>query len=145
MESGWCTEEFSYAHVELVKGRTKFIIFVMVDDIKVEDLPDAMRKFVETRTYIDAVNIKNQKDLDLFRKKLQYSMPQTPLKDVPLTDADPEEKNPNFPPQFNRINKYREYNRKMKKRNPEKAEEEGRLEEVRLEGAEDIVERETVL
>ena len=83
MNSGWCKEEFSLAHVETVGGREKFIIFVMVDDTKVDDLPKVMKSFVKTRTYIDATDINNQKDLDLFRKKLQYSMPQTPLNNIP--------------------------------------------------------------
>ena len=106
----------------MVQGRDKFIILVMVEDIQVDDFPDAMRKYVKTRTYIDAVNIRNQKDLDLFRKKLQYSMPQMPLKDVPKDDANPAERNENFPPMFNRQNRYREYNRRVN---------EGQLREVR--------------
>ena len=130
------------AHVELVKGQNKLIIFVMVDDIQVEELPDVMQAFVKTRTYIDAVNLKNQKDLDLFRKKLQYSMPQTALKDVPKPHADAAVRNPNFPPQFNRLNNYREYNIRMG-RNPKKEQEEENVGE--MEGAaEIIVEQETV-
>ena len=99
--------------METVKGRENFIIFVMVDDIdlEVDDIPDAMKKYIQTRTYSDAVNMKNQKDLDIFRKKLQYSMPQTALRDVPKTAVDQEGANPNFPPQFNRLNRYRNYNR----------------------------------
>ena len=129
--------------MELVKGWNKFILFVMVDDIQIEDLPDTMRKFVETRTYIDAVNIKNQKDIDLFRKKLQYAMPETALKDVPQAVAHPEKRNPNFPPQFNRLNNYREYNLRMR-RNPELIQEDGNVLEVEQE-AEIIIEQDTVL
>ena len=93
------------AHAETVKGRDRLIIFVMVDDIKVDDLPQVMKNFVKTRTYIDASDIKNQKDLDLFKKKLQFAMPQTPLRDVPQArDNHPEERNPNDLPMFNRIN-----------------------------------------
>ena len=93
------------AHAETIKGRDKFIIFVMVDDIKVDDLPQVMKNFAKTRTYIDAVNINNQKDLDLFKKKLQYAMPQTPLRDVPKANGDdPEGRNPNDLPLFNIIN-----------------------------------------
>ena len=81
----------------------------MVDDIKHKDLPEVMKNYVKTRTYIDAVNIENKKDLDLFRKKLQYSMPQTPLNDVPKDEANPAERNENFPPLFNRFNRYGNY------------------------------------
>ena len=105
LKSGWCKEEFIMAHAETVKGRDKLIIFVMVYDIKVDDLPKVMKNFIKIRTYIDATNIKNQKDLDLFKKKLHYLMPQTPLRDVPLADDDgPEERNLNDLPMFNRIN-----------------------------------------
>ena len=121
------------AHAELVRGRNKFIIFVMVDDIQVEDLTEVMQAFVKTRTYIDAVNIKNQKDLDLFRKKLQYAMPQMPLKDVPKPADNPEVRNPNFPPQFNRLNQYGNYNRRRRGRNPEHLEKEGNVQEVEQE------------
>ena len=126
--------------MEVVEGRENFIIFVMVDDIQVDDLPKVIKAFVKTRTYIDARDINNQKDLDLFRKKLQYSMPQTPLKDVPKVEADPEGRNPNFPPQFNRLNRYGGYNRRMNVR------EEIRLRDIgegRKEAA--IEEEETVL
>ena len=94
--------------METVKGRDRLIIFVMVDDILVEDLPPVMKTYVNTRTYIDARDINNQKDLDLFRKKLQYAMPQTPLRDVPQDEADPAEVNPNLPPNFNRLNRREE-------------------------------------
>ena len=93
------------AHAETVKGRDKLIIFVMVDDIKVDDLPKVMKNFIKIRTYIDATNIKNEKDLDLFKKKLHYSMSQIPLRDIPPADDDgPEERNPNNLPMVNRIN-----------------------------------------
>ena len=114
MTSGWCKEEFQQAHLEAVEGRHRFIIFIMVDDLKAEDLPDEMQKFVKSRTYIEAINIENKKDLELFRKKLRYSMPQTPLRDVPRDDADNAAKNSDFPPLYNRLNKYETYNKKMK-------------------------------
>ena len=106
MNSGWCKQEFNLAHVETVKGRENLIIFVMVDDIQVDDLPNVMKAYAKTRTYIDATVINNQKDLDLFRKKLQYAMPQTPLRDIPpRVDGDgPEERNPNDLPMINIIN-----------------------------------------
>ena len=92
--------------METVKGRENLIIFVMVDDIQVDDLPKVMKAFVKTRTYIDATDINLQKDLDLFKKKLQYAMPQTPLRDIPpRVDGDgPEERNPNDLPMINRRN-----------------------------------------
>ena len=121
----------------------------MVDDIKFEDLPKVMESYAKTRTYIDVVNMKNQKDLDLFRKKLQFNMPQVPLKDVPK-DAEPQERNPNPPPVFrghnrrrrrrnqkllplfNRLQRYRGHNTRKRRRNPEQVEDE-RMEEDRVE------------
>ena len=115
LKSGWCVEEFKMGQTVEVNGRFKFIVFIMVDDIQLDDLPIEMRSYTTTRTYIAAVKMKNQKDLDLFRKKLLYSMPQTPLRNVPKAPAKQAGRNPNFPPLFNRINKYREYNKRMGK------------------------------
>ena len=46
----------------------------MLEDITMKDLPDEMHKYVKTHTYIEV------KDIDLFRKKLLYTMPKTPLR-----------------------------------------------------------------
>ena len=73
----------------------------MVDDVNVGDLPDEMQKYVKTRTYIDL------KDMDMFRKKLLYSMPQKPIKDYDIEQND--DFNPDVPPLFNRMFKYREH------------------------------------
>ena len=110
------------AHVEVVEGRYKFIIFIMVDDIQFEDLPDALRSFIKTRTYIDAINMNAQKDIDLFRNKLRYAMPEIPLKKIPREEANPEDRNNAFPPLFNRLNRYREYNQRMARMNPRQEE-----------------------
>ena len=110
------------AHVEVVEGRHNFIIFVMVDDIQFEDLPHALRSFIKTRTYIDAINMNTQKDIDLFRNKLRYAMPEIPLKKIPREEANPEERNDAFPPLFNRLNRYREYNQRMARMNPRREE-----------------------
>ena len=128
MTSGWCKEEFQLAHLEAIEGRHRFIIFIMVDDLKAEDLPDEMQKFVKSRTYIEAINIENKKDLDLFRKQLQYSMPQTPLRDVPRDDADNVARHPDFPPLYNRLNKYETYNKKMKDKGNEQIEQNNKAE-----------------
>ena len=132
LKSGWCIEEFIMGHTQLVHSWTNFIIFIMVDDIHLDDLPEEMRSYATTRTYIDAVEMKSQKDLDLFRKKVLYSMPQTSLKDVPKAPANQAGRNPNFPPLFNRINNYGRYNRKMEKRNRQEVQEQGNAKEVEL-------------
>ena len=76
----------------------------MVDDINVGDLPDEMQNYVKTHTYIDATNLNTRKDLEMFRKKLLYTMPQTPIGNF-VVDMN-NEYNPNVPPLFNRMFTY---------------------------------------
>ena len=94
----------------------------MVDDIQFEELPVALRSFIKTRTYIEAINMNTQEDIDLFRNKLRYAMPEIPLKKIPKEEVNPEERNDAFPPQFNRLNCYREYNQRMARLNPRREE-----------------------
>ena len=68
-----CKEEFSRGHLEAVEGRHRFIILIMLEDIETEDLPDEMQKYVKTYTYIDATKLNNDKEVELFRKKLRYA------------------------------------------------------------------------
>ena len=128
------------AHVEVVEGRHNFIIFVMVDDIQLEDLPDALRSFIKTRTYIDAINLNTQKDIDLFRNKLRYAMPKVPLKKIPKEEANPEDRNDAFHPLFNRLNCYKKYNQRMARMNARQEEMVQKAEEMLM-----VVEAETVL
>ena len=94
----------------------------MVDDIQFEELPVTLKSFIKTRTYIDAINMNTQKDIDLFRNKLRYAMPEIPLKKIPREEANPEDRNEAFPPLFNRLNRYREYNERMARMNPRREE-----------------------
>ena len=87
-------------HLESVQGRHRYIILIMIDDINVGDLPDEMQKYVKTKTYLEV------KDMELFRKKLLYAMPKTPIKDFDV-DVN-EEYNPDVPPLFNRMFTYNE-------------------------------------
>ena len=73
----------------------------MVDDVNVGDLPDEMQKYVKTRTYIGI------KDVEIFRKKLLYAMPQKPIKDYDTEQDD--DYNPRVSPLFIRMFDYREY------------------------------------
>ena len=73
---------------------------IMVDDINVGKRPDEMQKYVKTRTYIEV------KDLELFREKLLYTMPQVPIKDFDIEVND--EYNPDVPLLFNRMFQYTE-------------------------------------
>ena len=73
-----------------------------MEDIKLKDLPVEMHKYIRTHTYI------NITDMELFRKKLLFTMPKTPLRDF-CSSKDLEGSN-HFPPLYNRFYgyKYRE-------------------------------------
>ena len=79
----------------------------MVDDIKTEDLPEKMQKYVKTYTYIDGTKLNNDKEVDLFRKKLLYVMPKKPIGEFNTERND--DYNYNVPPLFNREFKYRDH------------------------------------
>ena len=70
----------------------------MLDDLNLEDLPDEMHKYVKSHTYIEA------KDMELFRKKLLFTMPRVPLKKCRNVQAT----SLNVPPLFHRLYKYNE-------------------------------------
>ena len=107
LNSGWCKEEFQLAHLESVEGRYRFIILIMLDDIPVKDLPDEMQKYVKTYTYIDATKLNNDKDVELFRKKLLYVMPKKPIGEFNIERND--DYNYNVQPLFNRMFRYRDH------------------------------------
>ena len=79
----------------------------MVDDILVNDLPDEMQKYVKTHTYIDATKLNNDKEVDLFNKKLLYVIPKKPIREFNTERND--DYNYNVPPLFNRIFRYRNF------------------------------------
>ena len=83
-----------------MEGRHTFIILIMVDDINTGDLPQEMRKYVKTHTYLEV------KDMEMFRKKLLYAMPHPPLKEFNIERGD--DYNPLVWPLFNRVLTYRE-------------------------------------
>ena len=64
-------------HVETIQGRRKFIIFIMMDNITVDDLPEEMKDFVRAYTYIGV------QDMEVFRQKLKHAMPKKALQDIP--------------------------------------------------------------
>ena len=97
LESGWCKEEFSLGHLEAIEGRQRFIILIMLDDLQSKDLPNEMQKYIKTHTYIEAM------DMELFRKKLLFSMPTIPLNNI-QTERILEPRN--VPRLFHRFYKY---------------------------------------
>ena len=79
----------------------------MLENIPVNDLPDEMQKYVKTYTYIDGTKLNNDKEVDLFRKKLLYVMPKKPIREFNIERND--DYNYNVPPLFNRAFRYRDY------------------------------------
>ena len=99
------------AHLEAVEGRHRFIILIMLEDINVNDLPDEMQKYVKTYTYIDAIKLNNEKDKELFKKKLLYAMPQKPIKQLKADEGHIEMDDihyPKVPAQYKRVYRYQE-------------------------------------
>ena len=97
------------AHLEAVEGRHRFIILIMLEDIDVKDLPDEMQKYVKTYTYIDATKLNNDKEIDLFKKKLLYVMPKKPIREFNIEKNKEDGYNYDFPPLFNRMFRYRDH------------------------------------
>ena len=79
----------------------------MLKDIDVKDLQDEMQKYVKTYTYIDATKLNDDKEVDLFKKKLLYVMPKKPIREFNVERND--DYNYNVPPPFNRMFKYRDH------------------------------------
>ena len=70
-------EEFRIAHEQVVSGRRKFLIPVLLEDIKDLEMPDDLRLYLDTYTYLEV-----ETSDSLTRKKLRFAMPKAPLKDL---------------------------------------------------------------
>ena len=70
-------EEFRIAHEQVVNGRKKFLIPVLLEDVEDSDIPDDLRLYLDTYTYLEV-----NSNESLARKKLRYAMPKTPLRDL---------------------------------------------------------------
>ena len=51
----------------------------MKDNVQPGELPDGMDKYIKTRTYIDATDLRSDDNMQLFKKKLLFTMPRTPI------------------------------------------------------------------
>ncbi len=52
--AGWFLAEFHIAHEQVVTGRKKYIIPLMLEKIKASEIQDAdLRMYVESHTYLD--------------------------------------------------------------------------------------------
>ncbi len=54
IKAGWFLAEFHIAHEQVVNGRKKYMIPLMLENIKAGEIQDAdLRMYVESHTYLD--------------------------------------------------------------------------------------------
>ena len=69
-------EEFKMAHALVKGGRKQLLIPVMLEDVSSDELDPDLQLYIKTYTYIKTTN-----DMNLFRKRLIYSLPRKSLKE----------------------------------------------------------------
>ena len=69
-------EEFKMAHALVKGGRKQLLIPVMLEDVSSDDLDPDLQLYIKTYTYIKITN-----DMNIFRKRLIYSLPRKSLKE----------------------------------------------------------------
>ncbi len=72
LSSVWCRMEFQAAHMEMLKGRSKYLIMIAMEGFPLEQLPPEMDFYIKTHTYLEA-------ESNWFKERLVYAMPQTPV------------------------------------------------------------------
>ncbi len=71
--SPWCMQEFQTAHNEMVEGRKKFLVPILIEKLEISTLPCELQMYLRTHTYIDASDEMN--DLDWLQKRIRFAMP----------------------------------------------------------------------
>ena len=66
LKSKWGMEEFMIADAEAVNGRKNFIVIVLKDKLKLDELPRELRTYMRTNTYIDGT-----KNIDKVVKRIR--------------------------------------------------------------------------
>ncbi len=55
VDAGWFLMEFHTAHEKMIHGRKKYLIPIMLRNVKTNKIKDAdLRMYVETHTYMDS-------------------------------------------------------------------------------------------
>ena len=80
LTSNTCLEEFLLAYDQLVQGRKKHLIVVMVNEPYPGELPPELENYLKRYTYIEAFNC--DKDVDTIRERIRCAMPNMPLKQL---------------------------------------------------------------
>ncbi len=73
-------EEFTIAHQKVVEGYKQYVIVILAEDLELESLPNELRTYLRTYTYIDARN--HEDNLERIRKRVRFAMPGTPLQKI---------------------------------------------------------------
>ncbi len=66
-------QEFQTAYNEMVEGRKKFLIPVLIEKLDIDSLPRELQMYLRTHTYIDATDETN--DLERLQKRIRFGMP----------------------------------------------------------------------
>ncbi len=75
----------------MLQRKTKYLIVVLAEDLDVDTLPNELKTYLKTYTYIDARNY--EEDLESIRKKIRFAMPGTPLGKIREMQRDAAEQN----------------------------------------------------
>ncbi len=58
MNAGWFLAEFHIAHDQVINGRKKYLIPLMLEEINASEIQDAdLRLYIESHTYLDCKNL----------------------------------------------------------------------------------------
>ena len=71
MKSGWCDLELQAAHQRALDDRSNYLIIVLLQEVKNNDLDETLQLYMKTNTY---VNVENK----WFWQKMLYAMPKVP-------------------------------------------------------------------
>ena len=72
LKSHWCRLEFRSAHTRVLKDRTNYLIVILFDNIRIDELDEDMKLYLRTNTYIEY-------NSNWFWQRLFYAMPKKPL------------------------------------------------------------------
>lgn len=68
IQSEWCMLEFRAAHHKVLQDRRRYLIIILMDDVRMSELDDELKLYMRTNTYL---SVKNK----WFWEKLLYALP----------------------------------------------------------------------
>ena len=82
IRSEWCMMEFRAAHHRVLQGRSRYLIIILMDDVRMSEVDDELKMYMRTNTYLSIGN-------KWFWEKLLYALPTQTLK---RSDPNPRER-----------------------------------------------------